>query len=88
MTETFFSEIDPIPYEGPDTANDLAFRHYDPDRVVLGKRMEDHLRFATCSILLAAMLEKTSIDASRNSPWHRKQLQFTPGIRHRATIDI
>src|SRR5690606_1827773 len=33
-------------YEGPETDNPLAFRHYDPDARILGKRMEDHLRFA------------------------------------------
>ena len=48
MSQPFFPEIERIAYEGPDTANDLAFRHYDPDRLVLGKRMEDHLRFAVC----------------------------------------
>jgi len=48
VSQNFFSDIDPIRYEGPDTPNDLAFRHYEPDRLVLGKRMEDHLRFATC----------------------------------------
>ena len=26
--------------------NEFAFRHYDPDEIVMGKRMEDHLRFA------------------------------------------
>ena len=45
MTQ-FFADIAPITYQGPETANDLAFRHYNPDEVVLGKRMEDHLRFA------------------------------------------
>lgn len=35
-----------IVYEGPDSTNPLAFRHYNPDEVVMGKRMEDHLRFA------------------------------------------
>ncbi len=45
MTD-FFQGIAPIAYEGPDSDNDFAFRHYDPDEVVLGKRMEDHLRFA------------------------------------------
>ncbi len=35
-----------IKYEGPDSTNPLAFRHYNPDEVVLGKRLEDHLRFA------------------------------------------
>lgn len=48
MSQPFFTDVEPIRYEGPDSENDLAFRHYDPDRVVLGKRMEDHLRFAVC----------------------------------------
>ncbi len=48
MTTGFFGDIKPIKYEGPDTQNDLAFRHYDPNQLVLGKRMEDHLRFAVC----------------------------------------
>ncbi len=37
-----------VRYEGPESDNPLAFRWYDADRVVLGKRMEDHLRFAVC----------------------------------------
>jgi len=45
MTD-FFSGVEKVRYEGPDSASDLAFRHYNPDEVVLGKRMEDHLRFA------------------------------------------
>jgi xylose isomerase len=45
----FFTEVsDPIRYEGPETSNPLAFRVYDPDRSVAGKRMEDHLRVAVC----------------------------------------
>ena len=47
MTD-FFSGIPPIRYQGPDGDDPLAFRYYDKDRVVLGKRMEDHLRFAVC----------------------------------------
>ena len=42
----YFDHIPAIRYEGPDTTNDFAFRHYNPDEVVMGKRMEDHLRFA------------------------------------------
>ncbi len=45
MTD-FFSDIPKITYEGPGTENEFAFRHYDPDEMVMGKRMEDHLRFA------------------------------------------
>ncbi|MDP0929835.1 xylose isomerase [Paracoccus onubensis] len=42
----FFKDIAPIRYEGTDSDNEFAFRHYDPDEMVMGKRMEDHLRFA------------------------------------------
>ncbi|MCB1348471.1 MAG: xylose isomerase [Maritimibacter sp.] len=35
-----------MPFEGPDSSNPLAFRYYNPDEIVLGKRMEDQLRFA------------------------------------------
>jgi xylose isomerase len=44
----YFNTIDAIPYEGPDSDNPLAFRWYEKYRAVLGKRMEDHLRFAVC----------------------------------------
>lgn len=46
MTHPFFEGFSPIKYEGPDSTNPMAFRHYNPDEVVLGKRLEDHLRFA------------------------------------------
>ena len=46
MTHPFFEGFSPIKYEGPDSINPMAFRHYNPDEVVLGKRLEDHLRFA------------------------------------------
>jgi xylose isomerase len=45
MTD-FFAGIAPVRYEGPDSDNEFAFRHYNPDEVVMGKRLEDHLRFA------------------------------------------
>ncbi|OYR13498.1 xylose isomerase [Brucella thiophenivorans] len=46
MSTGFFGDIQKIRYEGPDSDNPLAFRHYNPDEIVLGKRLEDHLRFA------------------------------------------
>ena len=46
MSTGFFGNQQPIRYEGPETKNPLAFRWYDPDRLVMGKRMEDHLRFS------------------------------------------
>jgi xylose isomerase len=48
VEESYFSGIPAIRYEGPETDNPLAFRHYDRDALVLGKRMEDHLRPAVC----------------------------------------
>ncbi|SNS17264.1 xylose isomerase [Antarctobacter heliothermus] len=46
MSTGFFDGIAPIRYEGPDSDTPLAYHHYNPDEVVMGKRMEDHLRFA------------------------------------------
>ena len=48
MTADYFDEIEPVTFKGPDARDELAYRFYDKDRVVLGKRMEDHLRFAVC----------------------------------------
>ncbi len=48
MNEPFFPDIQTIEFEGPESDNDLAFRHYEADRLILGKRMEDHLRLAVC----------------------------------------
>jgi xylose isomerase len=45
MTD-FFKGIPAVKYEGEVSTNEYAFRHYNPDEVILGKRMEDHLRFA------------------------------------------
>ena len=43
MTD-FFKGISPVKFEGPSSSNPLAYRHYDKDELVLGKRMEDHIR--------------------------------------------
>ena len=43
MTD-FFKGISPVKYEGANSTNPLAYRHYNKDEIVLGKRMEDHIR--------------------------------------------
>ncbi len=48
MSAPYFPDVEPIRYEGPDTASPLAFRWYQPEQLVRGARMEDHLRFAVC----------------------------------------
>lgn len=41
-----FKDIPAIPYEGPKSKNPLAFKYYDANKVVAGKPMKDHLKFA------------------------------------------
>ena len=48
MSTPFFPDVDAIRYEGLDSDNPLAFRWYDADRVVAGRTMAEHLRFAVC----------------------------------------
>jgi len=45
MTD-FFKNIPQIQFEGPESRNEFAFRHYNPEEVVAGKTLKDHLRFA------------------------------------------
>ncbi len=42
----FFDGIPAVKYEGPQTENDFAFRHYNPDELVMGKPLKEHLRFS------------------------------------------
>ena len=41
-----FPNVSKIKYEGPSSKNPLAFKHYNPDELVEGKTMHDHLRFS------------------------------------------
>ncbi len=45
MTTGFFDGISPATFKGDD-AGTFDFSHYNPDEIIMGKRMEDHLRFA------------------------------------------
>ena len=42
----YFKNVKQVQYEGPKTENDFAFRHYNPEEIVLGKTMKEHLRFS------------------------------------------
>ncbi len=48
MPEYFPEVKKPIKYEGPQSKNALAFKHYNPKKKVLGKTMAEHLRFSVC----------------------------------------
>ena len=42
----FFKNIPEIKFEGKDSKNPFAFKYYDPEKVVMGKKMKEHLPFA------------------------------------------
>lgn len=72
---TYFPEVErPIAYEGPESKNPLAFRYYDKTRVVAGKTMAEHLRFAVC---YWHTMRGTGADtfggASFERPWGREE---------------
>jgi len=46
MPNEFFPNVPKIEYEGPQSDNPYAFKFYDPDKVVAGKTMRDHMRFS------------------------------------------
>ena len=44
----YFKNINEINFEGESSNNPLSFKYYDENKMVLGKTMKEHLRFATC----------------------------------------
>lgn len=42
----YFPQISKIPFEGTESMNPMAFHYYDAERVVMGKKMKDWLKFA------------------------------------------
>jgi xylose isomerase len=45
-SKEFFPGIGKIRYEGPTSRNPLAFKHYNAEELIEGKRMKDHFRFS------------------------------------------
>ena len=48
MKKVFFPEIPAVKFEGTESKNPLAFRYYDANRVVMGKKMSEWMKFAMC----------------------------------------
>ena len=49
MADPFFTDVpEPIRFAGLGSSDPLTYKVYEPDRLVLGKRMADHLRIAVC----------------------------------------
>ena len=46
MAKEYFANIGKIKFEGAESKNPFAFRYYDAEKVVMGKKMKDWLKFA------------------------------------------
>ena len=84
MTHSYFGEVAPIAFEGPDSHNPLAYRYYDKDRMVLGKRMEDHLRMAVCYWHSFCWEGSDVFGAGTfNRPWHASGSDAQAAAEHK-----
>ena len=45
-TTSYFPTVEKIKFEGKDSKNPMAFRYYDPEKVVKGKKMKDWFKFS------------------------------------------
>jgi len=74
MSQSVFSEMPTVRFEGLDSTNLLAYRHYDADKVVLGKALKDQLRFSVAYWHSLAMTGSDPFGESTiKLPW------FAPG---------
>jgi xylose isomerase len=46
MSKEYYKGISKIKFEGPESDNPLAFKYYNPEKVVAGKTMKEHFKFA------------------------------------------
>jgi len=70
MSDTIFSDFPTIAFEGPSSDNPLAYRYYDAEKVVLGKPLREHLRFAVAYWHSLAMNGSDPFGAATiNRPW-------------------
>ncbi len=46
LSHSVFAPLETVRFEGPDSETPLAYRWYDAERVVLGRPLRDHMRFA------------------------------------------
>ena len=80
MSKEYFPEIGKIKYEGPSSYNPMAYRYYDAERVVLGKKMKDWLRFAMAwwHTLCAEGADQFGGGTHRPTPWNELRPRPTP----------
>ena len=66
MKDTIFAEFPTVAFEGAESRRDFAYRWYDADRVVLGKPLREHLRFAVAYWHSLAMNGSDPLGAPHN----------------------
>ena len=88
MAEPFFTDVpDRIPFAGLGSTDPLAFKVYDPDRIVLGKRMADHLRIGVCLWHSFAWPGTDMFGmGSMDRPWLQPGLDPMEASRHRLAV--
>jgi xylose isomerase len=85
----YFDSVPAIRYQGPTTSEPLAFRYYDPDRVVRGKRMEDQLRLAVCYWHSFASNGADVFGAGTQArPWHSGDPVAAAGMKAHAAFQF
>ena len=77
---TYFNSINTIKFETKDAKNPLSFKWYDKNQIVLGKSMQDQLRFAVCYWHSFSWngFDPFGYDGSFERPWHAPALAATP----------
>jgi len=69
MSADYFAEFSTVRYEGPDSDNDLAYRWYDKDRVVMGKDTWEPSEYATYFRVLETSDEYFDYYRKRHAFW-------------------
>ncbi len=82
---TVFSELKTVQYGGSQTTDALSYRYYDPSRIVLGKPLGEHLRFAVAYWHSLAMTGSDPFGASTiQRPWMDASLEPMLAARMKA----
>ncbi len=70
MPDILFSDLPTVVYEGPEGENALAYQFYQPEKIVMGKPLRDHLRFAVAYWHSMAMTGSDPFGGPTiNRPW-------------------
>ncbi len=82
---TVFSEFSTVQYGGPDATEALTYRYYDANKVVLGKPLSEHLRFAVAYWHSLAMTGSDPFGAATiNRPWMDASLDPITAMKMKA----